>query len=199
MAFVSIQKETLLTDIIKSWVYYLTNTWDFTGVTFRADTPDTVVWLTLPIIVLKRVSNDTWSNNRNWGYHWTNWGDVNTVNTLYWYTYSSLIQFDIMTTTITKCNNLQGFLYKALESSAIWSRTHIPLRTFAGNDNVGSPTDLQMKFYFQKDVDWAIIPSFDPSLHMGSISVWFSIDYLSEEVDFKILDTEVVVDLDTPE
>ena len=197
MTFVSVQQETLLTDIIKSWVYYLNNTWNFIGVTFRTDTPDTEIQLTLPIIVLKRVSNDTWSNNRIGWYHWINWGTSSTVNTLYWYTYSSLLQFDIMWTTTTECNKLQGFLYEALKWSSIWSRTHIPIRRFAGVDKVWAPTDLQMKFYFNKDIDWAIIPSFDPNLHIASISVNFSVDYLSEEVNSKILDTEFSTTLET--
>jgi len=196
MTFISVQQETLLTNIIKSWVYYLKNTWNFAGVNFRNTTPDTEIDLVLPIIVLKRVSNDTWSNNRIWGYHWTNWDSEDSINTLYWYTYTSLIQFDIMWTTSTECNKLQGFLYKALQWTSIWSRTHIPIRDFVGVDKVWTPTDLQMKFYFNKDIDWAIIPSFDPNLHIASISVNFSVDYLSEKAISKILDIENDITLD---
>ena len=197
MTFVSIQQETLLTDIIKTWIKYLTDTGEFLWIAFKLDTPDTDIDLKLPLIVLKRVSNDTWSVNRN-GWHFrVNWWDATTETTLYGYTYSSMIQFDIMTTTNTESNKIQGALYKALESSSFWGRTHIPLRTFVWVDKVWTPTDLNMKFYFWKDVDWAVIPSFDPNLHQCSVSVEFMVDCLSEVSNPKVLDNAIVYNINT--
>lgn len=195
MAFVWIQQETLLTDIIKTWIKYFKDTWDFTGINFKVATPDTDKELTLPLIVLKRVSNDSWSVNRNAGYFWINWGDVNTETTLYWFTYTSLLQFDIMTTSITECNNIQWLIYKSLQPTAFWGRTHIPLRTFVWVDSIGTATDLQMKFYFNKDVDSAVVPSFDPNLHQNSLSVEFMIDILSESSNPKVLDTSIIYNI----
>ena len=195
MAFASVQQKTLLTDVIKTWIKHFKDTWNFPDITFRTSTPDTDKDLTLPIIVLKRVSNDTWSNNRNWGFYRANGETATTVNTLYWYTYTSMIQFDIMTTTTTQCNELQGLLYDSLKGSSFGSRTHIPLRTFIWTSTQWAATDLNMKFYFNKDLDWAILPSFDPNLHLASISVEFAIDYLSEVSNPKILDTSIVYNI----
>lgn len=197
MAFVWVQQETLLTDIIKTWIKFFKDTWDFQGINFRVTTPDTDKDLVLPLIVLKRVSNDTWSISRNGWYYWINWGDATTETTLYWHTYSSLMQFDIMTTTITEANRIEWLLYKSLSPSSFWSRTQIPLRTFTGVDSNWSPTDLQMKFYFDRDISWAMIPSFDPNLHQCSISVDFLVDYLSEVSNPKVVETVFNTDLDT--
>lgn len=195
MAFVSVQQETLLTDIIKTWINHFTSTWNFAGVNFRVDTPDTDIDLKLPLVVLKRVSNDTWSINRNAWYFWINWWDANNQTTLYWYTYNSLVQFDIMCTTISECNKIQGFIYKALQPSGFWWHTNIPIRTYVWIDTVWKSTDLKMKFYFWKDIDWATLPSFDPNLHQSSVSVNFSIDCLSEVSNPKILDTSIVYNI----
>ena len=189
MTFVTVQQQTLLNDIVKTWINYLKDTWDFTWINFKVATPDTDIELALPLIVAKRVWNDSWSINRNSWYFWIRGSNSTQEKILQGYTYSSLMQFDIMTTTITECNKIQWLIFQSLEASTLWERTYIPLKTFSWVNPVWTATDLLMKFYFHKDVDWAVISSFDPNLHQHSVSVDFSIDYLSEVINPKILST----------
>ena len=188
MAFVSVLKEDFLEDINKTWITFLQNSWLFTWIDFKVNMPDTDKNLKLPLIVLKRVSDDKWTLSRN------NWyfGTRNNTNVLerqlYGYTYSAMIQFDIMTTSTWECNRIQGLLYSVLQPELISYRTIIPLRHFAWNESVWSSTDLQLKFNFNKDVDWAIVSTFNPNLHQHSVSVRYDIDYLTETEVPKMLE-----------
>lgn len=181
MAFVSVQQENLYNDIIKTWITHIKNTWDFTGVTFRVDTPDTDIALNLPTIVLKQVSNGEWDLNRVLWNFWEKNSDDDFVRTLYWYTYSTMFQFDIVTTTISENNILQWKLLNTIKPATDFFDTLIPLRHFnTPNDTIWTETDLKIQFTFYKDIHSANIPSFDPNLHQHSLSIKFKVDYLSE-------------------
>lgn len=182
MAFVSVEQKTFFSDILKTWVLLLNSNSELEWVAIRVDTPSTDIELKLPLIVLKRVSNDEWSLRRNNWYFWTKNSTSDKEKMLYGYTYTSTMQFDIMATTIWECNRIQWVLLSIITPEVMFSETKIPLKHFQWN--IDSPTDLTMDFSFEKDVDWAILSTFDPNLHQHSISVTFDLDYLSEtEVD----------------
>jgi len=76
-------------------------------------------------------------------------------------------------------------------------RTVIPLLDFEDSTSeVGSPTDLAIRFKPYKDVECVEIPAFDTELHQYSITVAFWIHYLKEYEFPKIstIDTNVYID-----
>lgn len=188
MAFVSVPKDSFFTDIMKTWIIHFQNTWLFNWVHFKIDTPDTDIDLELPIIVLKKIWDDMWALARNNWYFGTYNNTWVIERQLFWYTYSSMMQFDIITTSISENNKLQWLLYLALQPENIWNRTFVFLRHFNWIDNVWNLTDLKIKFNFAKDVSWTKLPAFNSSIHQYSVTVKYDIDYLSETEVPKMLE-----------
>lgn len=76
----------------------------------------------------------------------------------------------------------------ANDRAGLPQQTVIPLHDFAdATDEMGTPTDLSIKFRPHRDVECLEMPAFDTELHQYTISVRFWIHYLKEYEFPKIL------------
>ena len=185
MSFITIDKEYFYTDIIKTFILHLQNNGLY-GINVKVDNPDTDVELQLPCIVIKKVWGDQWELRRWLWFYWVVVDNSPTEKILKWYAYSNIIQFDILTTTIGKNNEIQGKILKSLEPNNIGEDTIIPILHFSNHNSEWEYTDLKIRFCIQNDLDGAKIESFDKNLYQHSISIWFSVDYLQEFENTKI-------------
>lgn len=162
----------------------------YTGINVTPSQHDTDKLFQLPAVTISRVwEAKVWLARNSWHYKETFNSTTQTVDIERWYRYTATYQMTVYARSTGELNWIVSDLnirvlrpYTDSFATIGWvKQTSIPIKSFASpQDDVGTDTDLDIKFRYTRDVEQLEIPAMDKELRQYSISVTFWADYINQ-------------------